>query len=477
MKEFSYLNIIFFIILIVGNSLTHEKITGLLISLPQFLLIFYLLLTNNLRKAFFWHLVFTITCLAIPFSQITNPDDVQFGLFNYSKLKLLGPIGVYHVVLLIFFLKSITLKVSLPRNSLFYSLYRVLIYLGASGILLGLIGLIFLDYYLDYFILYSSYIVTLFLTIFVLIRMPFQSFLEQNFKMILEVIIAAPLAAIVVFLLGFNAEYGGEEISIILEVVYYSITLIFSYYHLKSYWLPMLSFLATGFLLMDGGMGGKGIIFMVILLILFITTAFKKLNAGFNVKLRKRILLLSLLPIILIAIIKISSYFQNTEAGLFLYKVDSVLLLVNVFQGFNGINLIPESPRVRIIEIVSIFHELFRNPIYFLFGKGYGAYYYDYLNLFSGLEMKNAYKPIELVSKKYAGVHDSFSSIPLANGMIGLILIFRLVLKYTKKIKYNFMAFAAIPWLGFTFYYNVQFGIVAVLLLFSAEKYLNYGND
>lgn len=474
MKEFSYLNVLLFILLIIGNSLTHEKIIGLFISLPQFIFILLLLFTNRLRKAFFWHLIFTVTCLAIPFSQITNPDDVQFGLFNYSKLKLLGPIGVYHVILLVFFLKSIRIKVSLPRNSLFYSLYKVIIYLGASGILFGLFGLIFFNYYLDYFILYSSYIITLFITIFVLIRMPFQSFLKQNFKMILEVMIAAPLAAIIVFLLGFNAEYAGEKISIILEVVYYSITLIFAYYHLKSYWLPILSFLATGFLLMDGGMGGKGIIFMALLLLLFLITAFRKLTANFNVKLRKRILLLCLVPIVLIATIKITTYFQSTDTGLFLNKIDSVLLLVNVFQGLDGFNLIPESPRVRLIEIVSIFHELFGNPIYLLFGKGYGAYYSDYLNLFSGLGMKNAYKPIELATKKYAGVHDSFSSIPLANGMIGLVLIFRLVIKYTKKIKYNFMAFAAIPWLGFTFYYNVQFGIVAVLLLYSSEKYLNY---
>ncbi|WP_294958181.1 hypothetical protein [uncultured Flavobacterium sp.] len=474
MSGFSYRNIILYILLIIGNSLTHEKITGIFVSFPEIITVIYFLFRGKTEKAFFFHIVFTITCLAIPFSQITNPEDSHYGLFNYSKLKLLGPIGVYHLIMFSFFIRTIRLKIQIPVKSTFYSLYKTIIYIGASGILIGVFGLIFMGYYVEYFILYTSYILTLFFTAFVLIRMPFFSFVSKLYKMLLETMIAAPIAALFVYIAGFTSQYGEDDISIIIEVVYFSMALIFAYYHLKSYILPLFSFLITVFLLMDGGMGGKGIIFMGVVLIMFILTAFNKNTTGIDIVKRKQRLRFMMIPIVLFVIIKFTSYIQDSEYNLFLYKLENVTLLVNVFQGLDGINLIPESPRVRIIEIMSIFNELFNNPIYLLFGKGYGSYFSDDFKLLSGLDLVNAYKAVEISNNKYGGVHDSFSSIPLANGLIGLFLIFRLTVKYAKMVKHNFMAYAAIPWLAFTFYYNVQFGIIAMFLLFSSEFYSKF---
>lgn len=468
MREFSYKNILLYTILIIANSVTHEKISGLFISLPQIVIVVFLLLKGKTDKAFLLHLVFTITCLAIPFSQIINPEESQYGLFNYSKLKLLGPVGVFHIIMLGFFMRTIRFKIKIPRNSIFYSLYKTIIFLGISGILVGIFGLVFLDYYLEYFILYTSYILTLFFTAFVLIRM---SFCFNLHKMLLEVLISAPIAAFLVFLLGFSSKYGGENISILIEVVYFSMALIFAYYHLKSYLLPLISFFFTSFFLLDGGMGGKGIIFMVCVLLIFLITSFNKNTTGINIQSRKRILRFAMVPLLSFSVFKFVSYIENSEYNLFLYKLENVTLLVNVFSGFNGLSLIPESPRVRIIEVLNIFRELLSNPFFLFFGKGYGSYFSDSYGLLGGADLINAYKAVEIRSDKYGGVHDSFSSIPLANGIIGLYLVFRLVIKYFKMIKHNFMAYSAIPWLAFTFYYNVQFGIVAMLLLFSAEFY------
>lgn len=473
MKEFSYKNIVFYTFLIIGNSLTHEKISGLCLSIPEILVVIYLLSKGKTENAFFFHLVFTITCLAIPFSQITNPDDAHYGLFNYSKLKILGPIGVFHIILFSFFIKTFRLKILIPSNSVFYLLHRTIVFLALSGIFFGVIGLLFLEYYFEYFIIYTSYILTLFLTSFLLIRIS-KKFITKLTKMLIEVMIAAPFAALVVYFLGYTSEYGGESISIIIEVVYFSMALVFTYYQFRQYLLPLLSFFATGFLLFDGGMGGKGILFMGIILILFILMIFNDKAIGYEIDKRKKYLRLLLIPISVFGIIKFTSYFQNSEYNLFLYKLENVTLLINLFQGYNGIYLIPESPRVRIIEVICIFNELISNPIYLLFGKGYGAYFSDKYQLLADMDLINAYKAIEISSNKYGGVHDSFSSIPLANGLIGIILIVRLIIKYISIIKNNFMAYAAIPWLAFTFYYNVQFGIVAMLLLFCSEFKFSY---
>jgi hypothetical protein len=457
------------VLLIIGNSLTHEKITGILISFPEFLAVIYLLFTSKTEKAFFFHIVFTISCLAIPFSQIINPEESHFGLFNYSKLKLIGPVGVFHLIMISFYIRTFRLKVTIPQNSIFYLLYKTIIFLGFSGILLGILGLLFFGYYLEYFVLYSSYILTLYMTAFVLIRLPYELFVKKLFKMLIELMIAAPIAALFVNLLGFTSQYGSEEVSIIIEVVYFSMALIFAYYHMRNFLLPIISFFITGFLLIDGGMGGKGIVFMAIIIIIFLFMALNKESSGYNIKQRRKKIKLVLIPVLIFGFIKLTSYIENSEYNLFIYKLENITLMVNVFNGIEGINLIPESPRVRIVEIISIFNELFSNPFFLLFGKGYGSYFSDDFKLLANMDLINAYKSIEISSNKYGGVHDSFSSIPLANGLVGIILIVRLVIKYFKMIKHNFMAYAAIPWLAFTFYYNVQFGIVAMLLLFCSE--------
>ncbi|PRZ21003.1 hypothetical protein [Flavobacterium granuli] len=477
MNEFSYKYVVLYILLIIGNSLTHEKITGILISFPEIIAVIYLLFTSKTEKAFFFHIVFTISCLAIPFSQITNPEESHYGLFNYSKLKLIGPVGVYHLIMFSFYIRTFRLKVTIPPNSVFYLLYKTIIFLGASGILIGIFGLLFFGYYIEYFVIYTSYILTLYLTSFVLIRLPFESFVTKLSKMLIELMIAAPIAALFVYLLGFTSQYGTEEVSIIIEVVYFSMALIFAYYHMRNFLLPILSFLITGFLLMDGGMGGKGILFMGIILILFLFMAFNKKATGYDIVKRRKNIQLALIPVLMFGFIKLTSYIENSEYNLFLYKLENVTLMVNVFQGIDGINLIPESPRVRIVEIMSIYNELFSNPFFLLFGKGYGSYFSDDFKLLANMDLINAYKDIEISNNKYGGVHDSFSSIPLANGLIGVFLVFRLVIKYIKMINHNFMAYAAIPWLAFTFYYNVQFGIIAMLLLYSSEFYLNLKDE
>lgn len=477
MNDFSYKYVVLYILLIIGNSLTHEKISGILISFPEIIVVIYLLFTSKTEKAFFFHIVFTISCLAIPFSQIINPEESHYGLFNYSKLKLIGPVGVYHLIMFSFYIKTFRLNVTIPSNSVFYLLYKTIIFLGSSGILLGIFGLLFFGYYVEYFVIYTSYILTLYMTAFVLIRLPVESFVNKLSKMLIELMIAAPIAALFVSLLGFTSQYGTAKVSIIIEIVYFSMALIFAYYHMRNFLLPILSFLITGFLLLDGGMGGKGILFMGIILIIFLFMAYDKKATGYDILQRRKKIQLALIPFFMFGFIKLTSYIENSEYNLFLYKLENVTLMVNVFQGIDGINLIPESPRVRIIEIMSIFNELFSNPFFLLFGKGYGSYFSDDFKLLANMDLFNAYKAFEISSNKYGGVHDSFSSIPLTNGLIGLFLVFRLVFKYIKMIKHNFMAYAAIPWLAFTFYYNVQFGMIAMLLLYSSEFYLNLKDE
>lgn len=475
MQEYSIKHIALLVILIVLNSITHEHISGAVIAIPQFVFVVYLLLNRKTETAFYYHLIFTITCLPMPFTTFANPDVITSGLYNYSKFKLINPIGIYHLILLLFIVVVLRKKSAIKKDSLYYSLYKTLLYLAISGMLIGVFtGIITGHIYVKHYIAYSVYMVTILATMFVLMRLHTPELLNKIFKLMIEVMIAAPIAALVTTFFGFTNSYSGLNIAIILDAVYFSMALIFAFYQLKHYQLPVFAFLITLYLLTDGGMGGKGIIFMgVVLLIFFSWTMLKKPILNVWAKNRRLILQLLIVPFILGIALFIWAVFDDKRYVLFIYKLENVWLMVNIFEGMEGLLKIPESPRVRFIEILNIVYEQLHNPFYLIFGKGYGSSFSEHFGLLPLLDSKFSYPANEIAANKMGAPHDTFSAIPLANGWLGFILIYRMVYKYFRRMRHNFLAFAAIPWLGFVFYYNPQFGIVAMLMLYASEKELN----
>lgn len=475
MKEYNTKHIAFFVVLIVLNSITHEHILGAIIAIPQYIFVINMLLSGKPEMAFYYHLLFTITCLPMPFSTYANPDVITSGLYNYSKFKLINPVGVFHLILFLFIITVIRKKHSLKKNTLFNSLYKTLLYLAISGMIIGVAtGIITGNIYYKHYIAYSVYMITILATMFVLMRLHTPELLNKIFKLMIEVMIAAPIAALVTTFLGFTNSYSGLNIAIILDAVYFSMALIFAFYQLKHYQLPVFAFLITLYLLTDGGMGGKGIIFMgVVLLIFFSWTMLKKPILNVWAKNRRLILQLLIVPFILGIALFIWAVFDDKRYVLFIYKLENVWLMGNVFQGMDGLLKIPDSPRVRFIEILNIVYEQLHNPFYLIFGKGYGSSFSEHFGLLPLLDSKFSYPTNEIAANRMGAPHDTFSAIPLANGWLGFILIYRMVYKYFRRMRHNFLAFAAIPWLGFVFYYNPQFGIVAMLMLYASEKELN----
>lgn len=476
MKEYSIKHIAFLVVLIILNSITHEHILGAIIAVPQFVFVLFLLFTGQTKRAFFFHLVFTITCIPIPFSTLINPDEITHGLFNYSKFKIVNPIGVFHLITFLFIAVVMKKKNAMDKKSLFYLLYKTLLYLALSGFFLGIIGLMFQQFYIKYFISYSVYMFTIIATMFILMRLHTRAFLYKIFQMVIEVMIAAPIAALITAFSGFTTSYGGSgiDIAIVLDVVYFSMALLFSFYQFKHYQLPVFAFLITLYLLTDGGMGGKGIIFMgIVILIFFSWTILRKPVLNFWAKKRRLILKMLIVPFVAGIALFVWVVFDDKRYALFIYKLENVWLMVNIFEGKEGLLKIPESPRVRFIEIINIVYEQLHNPFYLIFGKGYGSYFSDNLGLLPLLDSKYSFPAEEIFANRMGSPHDTFSAVPLANGWLGFLVLYRMVFKYFRRIRHNFLAFAAIPWLGFVFYYNPIFGLVAMLMLYASEKEIN----
>lgn len=468
--DFSYFHVFLFVTFTVLNLLTHEKYIGALISIPQFIIVFVLIIQNKLEKAFLYHLIFTLTCLAVPFSQLVNPGAVEFGLYNYSKLKIFGPVGVFHILILAIFISNLKSKLKFNDDNLLKLLFNSFVYLSITGFGFGLIGLAFFDYYLVHFVSYTIYIFILIIHFILLLQFNTKEFLDKIYNLICSLLISAPIASFFLFLIGETIIYGNKQISIITEVGYFSCILVFALFQFNKIILPLISFIIGLFLLSDGGSGGKGIIFTALILILFLYKVLVKKNISGQIFLfRRKIIFLFFLPIFSILAYKSTIIFSNK---LFIYKFESILQLVNIFNGFDFFYLIPESPRIRIISSLNIWYEqITQNFFSFFTGNGFGAYFYDNFNFFSSMRMKDSFRPEELMSGKYGRPHDTFAAVPLANGIIGLFLLLKLTYYYTKRaMKYNFLGFSAILFLCLAFYFNSQLALAGLLMLYASFK-------
>ncbi|GEM_PF-1752589 len=451
------------------NFITHEKSIGIIISIPQIILVTYFLFTNRTKEAYVWHVIFSLTCIAIPFSSITAPGQGEYSLYNYSKLKLFGPIGFSQLLTMLFFLKLLPIKSKLSKESLFRLLEKMLLFFAVFGIFNGLLGLFFSDYHYSSFVTHVVYIIPLLLNVSVLKKLYSIDFLQLLRKIMFALLISSTFASLLSYILGFVSQYGSSDVIIQAEVSYYSPILLFCLLYDKHKILAFLFFCISLFILQSGGTGGKGIIIMLLIFILFLWSVFFSSTIHIA-KLNRLILRFSILLFICVLVFFILDLYQHSEYSLFLYKLDSVFSLLSIFDSSDGVALLPNSPRIRVASLMNIFQEFISNPYFFFFGKGYGGYFSDLTGILANSDLSAAFPDEQVKLDQFSRPHDTFASVPLVNGLLGLVFILYVVYRYIKRIKYDYFALAVIPWLLLTFYYNFQFAYVGLLMLFLTER-------
>jgi hypothetical protein len=155
-------------------------------------------------------------------------------------------------------------------------------------------------------------------------------------------------------------------------------------------------------------------------------------------------------------------------------KARQALSLLNIFQMISHpetIYFISRSPYIRVAEFLNIFDNGMHNPFFLLFGRGYGGYFTDSLHLYySGIDLGYGdYAAENILLGKFARPHSVYPSALLANGLIGLLLLLSMGIKYLKRIKKNFLSFAAFLLFFNSFYFNPQVALTFTFILFSSE--------
>lgn len=461
----SYAYVILYALLFAYNIISQDKAFGILLTIPQYCIVLYWILKKEYRKSLFYHLLFIVLSLDSTSSLLSVNGD-ELVMFSYSKLKIIGPIGLNHLVGILLW---ICIRVKYPsirhKQSLFYEFYKTVLFLAIGGISIGTLGLLFFNYPFAYFIKPIVYIFNAYIYTDTLLRLYNSQYTKLFYIHVIYLVIAAPIAAAFCFhILGIHSTYSTEEAFIYNDMYALSPCLLIALLQIPNKRFLIFLSLACYFLNLYAGGRGSHFVLIIAAITFFLYQLY--FNEG------SRFLRWTLPILVSIGIITLSGIFSSAS-HLSMIKFNEVLSLTNLFFGnedfMNRIQNIPESPLVRISEVLNIFHNGLSNPLGLIFGKGYGGHFTDSLGLFEGLTLMGGYADDVIASGKFTTAHSVYPNALLYNGVIGLFLLIRIGIKYLKQMKYTFLTFAALLLFLYGFYFNPIMLTCCIFMLYGAE--------
>lgn len=448
--------------LVIGNGFLNCSPMNLLLAVPEFLVVLYYAIRKKYTTAVLLHIIFIVTSFSY---NLTDKALDVIGVssltsYNYAKFKIASiPLFfVNNVIIIALLLKDkYTIKKTAIRSD-FFKYSRFLAITFAIGVLLALPGLIFYDYFLEGFIIYGSYTFFL-LTTSILLLLLYPTDLAKRLYDIVPLLVC--LSVILSLCCSFL------DLSIIGEVyaTYFAAMLLpYALYNKRAIApLTVLMLYLIGSVMF--GVGGKNIIQFILL---FIAVGVLSFNHRIPVPAKKRrsfrfayFLIILSIPVILMTFIGVDSNF--------LYKLHGVKSLFAFFFG-GGLTEIDRSPYIRVAEVANVLYEDMINPIYLIFGRGFGGYYQDHLGLFHNVDISfDTFTEEQLIAGRYYTAHDAFVSVPMVSGLIGTFLWLETVYIYLKHATRNYLKLVVIPFLLLVYYFDSQIGVMGTVMMFAAE--------
>jgi len=459
---------ILYSLIILGNLVTIGSPLNLLVSIPEIVFVFFLLFRNRVDLAIFYHLIFIVTSISA--TNVMGMADNPVSMFSYSRLKVVGPVGASYLISIFLLLFSLAKKSKIPEDFLYFRLFRGFLMLGTCGFFIGCIGLLFDSHYsIDGMLVYGIYIFIVIISMYSILLNYSDSFVKLFFDNVVPLLSASVYASFIAYaFIGISTSYGGlDNVVLKADLVYYAPILLLSLLYVKNkiqVIIPCILLIVLSF----NSSGGKEIIILGTAFLFFVFGLLKRSG-----KVGSKSFFISRVAVIASVLIVAYVFFNSAQDSLFSMKLGAVISLTST--DMSDIN---ESPYIRIGEILNVWQGYINRPYLIPFGSGYGGYFVDHLNMFAGINLEaGSYSSADVASGFYHDAHDTFSIVPFLNGLLGLWIIFSYSFKYIKRIKNNFCAFAVIPWLFFTFYFNVQGAVSGIFLLFSAEYLLTANSE
>ncbi len=452
-----------FTAIVVVNILTISSPLTLMVSLPEYAIVIFLLFKGDIKKSVLLHFVFAMLSLSAQ-GTLGMFESKDFLLYNYGTLKLVGPIRGCYIMNIIYCIVLINKKVKISESTLYYRLYKIMLYLCGSATLIGLGGILLSSYYsMDSFIDYGIYSFVVITTMFAIIRVADEEFINYAYHLTLACIMAGIAGSFLCYVSGsVTSHYSVFDIAYMADITILSLALVIGIPFIKQKGLLWLTLFLYAILLLTS-LGGKSVIGLVFsicalsYLLFFDKETKSNLNRS-DKKLRPFVVIVALGAVLYV----IKNVASDSMAG---YKFASA---VSMFSG--DLDNMSRSPYIRVASLLNVLNDGLSNPFALFFGNGFGGYFQDHLGLFVGIDLSNgAFKDEIIASGRFTTGHDTMVTVPLFNGLIGLFLVTKITWLYLKQINRNYMCSIAFLWLFLMFYFNTIYAMIGLFGLIGAE--------
>lgn len=468
-----YLLFILGIAITLFNTLNLQQNTVLFLSVPQYLLVFYYIIKKNFRTALLLHAVFTIACVS---GGIYIEDGVS--PFLYIKCRIYGPLTFNIIILVTLWFAVQGKAVKLNKDSMLFKVRKTILYLLASGALIGFFGCLFVKYYdWRYLGLRILFVGEFFLFVDIFAHLYSEKFSKIFAIVTLCMMAASPVASVISFsVFGVQAFYGYEAMPFYNPILALCPCLIIALFQLKNLKLKTISMIGLVFYVLHTLILSRGSQFLdifIALLLLGYLVYFKR-SVNFQIKSMRL-----LLPALIIALIPLAIESIISGSDVSLNKFEQFTSLFTVFNPSNNGNSfnfddVGRSPYIRLAELSNIIYEGKQNVFQLIFGQGFGGFYTDSLHMFAGIDLtRGAFSDEIVAGGRFYNAHSAIPSVLQYNGLIGLFFMFRLAFYYLRIVDKSFLVFAAFVLFVQSFYFDLNGCIAFVMALFGAEYLIN----
>lgn len=465
--------VLLFVMLELVNVILMQSSLNLVLSLCQVVIVLSYVLKKRIDKAFFLHVVFSLTCCD------ATSASVEYQLLSYAEVKLFGPFTLSYIILGIIWLYSRNMPIAAPKDSFICRLRRIFIWMFLYGTIIGIGNLLLFSARLQDFIIPFIYLLSGILSIDILVRLYEEEYLESCYNTAIALLIAAPFVTFITyFVLNIRASYSEFDALIFNEEFMMApLMLLLLFYKGNRKGLVLLSLAVYFVCIFTAGRGGFFLnSFVALVFVVFIV--FNRKDIGY-VKLRKAFrIIIPILCAVGFSYIGLIS----VESGVSLAgnKINEFLSMLSLFTSIGSgtgfaLSDMSESPYTRIAETANIIYEGFSNPLALIFGHGYGGTYTDCTGMFKNIDVSQGAFSYEVARSGVFGTAHSFlPSTILFNGLFGLFLIIDIAFSYFKRIKYTPFVYAAYILFLYSFYFNPSLLLAALFALFVSEYKFNY---
>lgn len=451
-------------VVVVVNILTISNVANIFITIPQFAIVIGLVLNKDYKNAVLWHFVFIMTSISA--QRVYGKFDTHdVEMFNYATIKLVGPIRACYLINILLLLLLLGKK-RIVKHLLLYKLLRTMFFLGGMATMIGIGGLLASPYYsFNAFIACMIYMFILLSSILILLLIADRNVIKTSYYVATCCLMSSVVGSLICYLFfNVTTSYSIFEVVSTVDLTYFAPSLLIGLLFIKNRGILYITIICYAYITFIVSSGKEIFSLAFCLLALFYLIYFDKQMIKQNTS---RLLLFRVFAII--AIIYAATNVVLTEGSQTYNKIMAASSMVA-----GNISEMSASPYIRVASLMNIISEGLKNPFILIFGNGYGGYFEDGLHLFSGLDLsQGAWHGEDLVTGKYHTGHDTMVSVPLYNGLFGLILLVKICIPYIKRIKYNYLGSVAFLWIILIFYSNTIFAYTGVFLLLASEYTYN----